>query len=82
MSPSDSRDWRIEKADAERRMELARKSFRNAGTDARTFTGWKATAAIIAVVAFGALFLNWLGSATSKDPPPRPTPTVVRVTPA
>ena len=69
-------EWQS-RIDAERRQELARRSLDAAG-GGRTWTGWKATLAIIAVVAVGALFLNYLISAEST---PVPTPTVTTPTP-
>jgi hypothetical protein len=46
----------------------------------RTWTGWKVTAAIIAVVAAGTFLLNLLPSG-AEDPRPRRSPAVVTVGP-
>ena len=73
MSPSGTGDWQIEKLDAERRQEMARKSMRNADMDGRSWTGWKVTLGIIALVAGAALVLNFLVG--DQAPYPYPTPT-------
>lgn len=54
------------------------------GTEPRTVSGWKATAGIIALILVVFLALNFLGerSASDQRQSPRPSPSVVTVSPS